>query len=107
MPPITAAPISPAASPGPNPPRHRASAGDGAANAVNPMVAAVANANAAFFISEPFPVLWGTLTAKSGEGFPGGRCTKGRRQISLDGRQMDLSRRGYRSPEGRVRRERQ
>src|SRR5437763_15977075 len=76
MPPITAAPISPAASPGPKPPRHRASAGDGAAKAVNPMVAAAANANTAFFISVPFPVLPGTLTGKSGEGFPRAQCTK-------------------------------
>jgi|SRR5882762_5765459 hypothetical protein len=93
MPPITAAPISPAASPGPKPPRHRASAGDGAAKAVNPMVAAVANANTAFFMSVTFPVLPGTLTGKSGEGFPRGRCTKVASTLSHDGRQMELSRR--------------
>src|SRR4051812_24239698 len=81
MPPITAAPISPPASPRPKPPpRQCASAGDGAAKLVKPIVAAVANANTAFFISVTLPVLPGRSTGKSGEGFPGGRVHTGRTQ---------------------------
>src|ERR1700744_4918407 len=67
MPPTTAAPTSPAASPAPQPPpqppqppRH-AWAGDGATKAEMPMVAAAANVNAAFFISEA-SVVPGTST---------------------------------------------
>src|SRR6266850_6928672 len=52
MPPITAAPTSPAASPGPQPPpRHRASAGDVAVRVVMPMVTAVVKANTVLFMS--------------------------------------------------------
>src|SRR5882757_6555666 len=53
-PPMTAAPMRPPAIPGPQPPRHRASAGDGEARAVTPTMPAAINANAVLFMIVPF-----------------------------------------------------
>jgi hypothetical protein len=73
MPPINAPAISPPANPGPKPPRHRASAGDGAARAVKPTTAAVATASNAFLMFKTLQFLAELPTGNSGEGFPRGR----------------------------------
>src|SRR6266850_6625886 len=74
MPPITAAPTSPAVSPGPQPPpRHRASAGDVAVRAVMPMVTAVVKANTVLFMSLTPSGFSEPLTGKLCKRFPSGR----------------------------------
>ena len=74
MPPITAAPTSPAASPGPQPPpRHRASAGDVDVRAVMPMVTAVVKANTVLFMSLTLSGLSEPLTGEPRIRFQSGR----------------------------------
>ena len=74
MPPITAAPTSPAASPGPQPPpRHRASAGDVAVRAVMPMVTAVVKANTVLFMSLTLSGFSEPLTGELRKRFQSGR----------------------------------
>jgi hypothetical protein len=74
MPPITAAPTSPAASPGPQPPpRHRASAGDVDVRAVMPIMTAVVKANAVLFMSLTLSGLSEPLTGEPRIRFQSGR----------------------------------
>ena len=66
---MTAAPMRPPAIPGPQPPRHRASAGDGKARAVTPTMPAAISANAVLFIIVPFCFSKQTSTGAGGLGF--------------------------------------
>src|SRR5437588_5086896 len=66
---MTAAPMRPPAIPEPQPPRHRASAGDGKARAVTPTMPAAISANAVLFMIVPFCFSKQTLTGAGGLGF--------------------------------------